>query len=429
MSDTAKAGFCRQCGQNVWLTPEGVGTCGHPSSEIENAYETPIPNAEPEPVVVPVVVPAPEPVYASVAAPMPVATAPQLAPPGGPKKSPLKWILAAVAVLVVIALVVVFFPRARFEVSSFEVPESVMSGEDAVVAVDIENKGWFGGEYDLIVLVDGEPAESTTVKLGGGAKELIEIPLTDIAPGKYELTLADWKDLGGTLWVKTDADFKVDSVVVTPNPMDIAKGSKATVLVSASNAGETDGDYTLSLTLDGKDIAERDVFIEGDSGVQETFDITVPGPGDSVLAVNGFTVDLPIYKIERPGNGKVFVNKLTGGSNQMKIINNFADDYLVVLTAPGEGKPVLLSVYVMSKSSTTVKGIKSGTYSVYYAYGAYWDTAGKKFTDRVGYGLFETDSKYTSSSSQYTIFTYTFGATGGAGVPTEDVTEDGFPKF
>lgn len=43
------------------------------------------------------------------------------------------------------------------------------------------------------------------------------------------------------------------------------------------------------------------------------------------------------------------------------------------------------------KSSTTVKGIKSGTYSVYYAYGANWDVSRKKFTDRVGYGVFETD--------------------------------------
>jgi len=355
---------------------------------------------------------------------------PQPAPPGGPKKkSPLKWIIAAAVALVVIVLVVVFFPRANFEVTSFEVPETIASGEEAVVAIDIENKGWFGGEYDLTVLVDGEPAESATGKLDAGANERVEIPLADIAPGEYELTLAGWEGMGGTLWVKTGAEFQVDSVVVTPNPMDIAKGSTATVLVSASNAGETSGDYTLSLTLDGKDIEDRDVFIEGDSGVQETFEITVPGPGESVVEVNGVTVDLPIYKIERPGNGKVFVNKLTGGSNQMKIINNFADDYLVVLTAPGDGKPALLSVYVKSKSSTTVKGIKSGTYSVYYAYGANWDTSRKKFTDRVGYGLFETDSKYTSSSSQYTIFTYTFGATGGAGVPTEDVDEDGFPKF
>lgn len=427
MSDTARAGFCRQCGQNVWLTPEGAGYCGHPAQEIENVYETPIPTAAPVPVVAAVTPPyAPPPVMIQ---PAPVPAPVQPIPASGRKKSPLKWILVAVAALVIIALAVVFFPRPKFVASSFEVPVSVMSGEDATVAIDLANEGWLGGEYDLTVLIDGAPAESTTVKLAAGANERVEIPVSNLSPGTYELALADWEGLNGTLWVKTAADFVVDAVEVTPNPMDIAKDAKATVLVSVSNNGETSGDYSLSLTLDGEELEARDVFVDGGSTAEETFELTVDGPGDSEVAVNGVTVDLPIYKVERPGNGKVLVNRLTGGPNQMKIINNYADDYLVVLAAPGEGKPALLSVYVKSRSSTTVKGIKSGTYSVFYAYGANWCSFRKQFTDRVGYGRYEDDSSYTSSRSQFTVYTYTFGASGGEGAPISDVDEDGFPKM
>ncbi|PKQ37883.1 MAG: hypothetical protein CVT59_04650 [Actinobacteria bacterium HGW-Actinobacteria-1] len=435
MPDTARAGFCRQCGQNVWLTPEGGGYCGHPASEIVNVYETPIPVEPPvaapipvqQPVAPPIVAPIPvqPPVAPPIAAPIPVQ--PPVA--SRPKRSPLKWILAAVGVLVVIALVVVFFPRPDFVASAFDVPESITSGEDAVVSVDLANKGLLGGDCDLTVLIDEQPVQTKTVKLAAGENQRVEISIPDLPPGTYDLVLADWDGLAGELWVKTLSDFTVESVNVTPNPLDIAKSSNATVRVSVTNAGETGGDYNLSVTLDGASLADRSVFVEGGSTTEESFDISIDGAGDREIAVNGVTADLAVYKIERPGNGKVFVNKLTGGSNQMKIINNFADDYLVVLTAPGEGKPALLSVYVKSKSSTTVKGIKSGTYSVLYAYGANWCSFRKQFTDRVGYGRFETDSKYTSSSSQYTIFTYTFGASGGAGVPTSDVNANDFPKI
>ncbi len=433
MTETARAGFCRQCGQNVWLTPEGAGTCGHPATEIENVYETPVPT-EP-PVVAPVATPIPvqPPVAAPAATPTPVQPpmAVPVQPPaaGRPKKSPLKWILVAVGVLVVIALVVVFFPRPDFVANAFDVPESITSGEDALVTVDLANEGLLGGDCDLTILIDEQPVQTKTVKLAAGANQRVEISIPDLPPGTYDLVLADWEGLAGELWVKTLSDFTVESVNVSPNPLDIAKSSNATVRVSVSNAGETGGDYNLSVTLDGASVADRSVFVEGGSTTEESFDISIDGAGDREVAVNGVTADLSVYKIERPGNGKVFVNKLTGGSNQMKIINNFADDYIVVLTAPGEGKPALLSVYVKSKSSTTVKGIKSGTYSVLYAYGANWDSFRKQFTDRVGYGRFETDSKYTSSSSQYTIFTYTFGATGGAGVPTSDVNANDFPTF
>jgi len=298
-----------------------------------------------------------------------------------------------------------------------------------VIAIDLANEGLLGGEYDLVVLVDGVPAETATVELEAGGNERVEIPVTGLSPGTYQLALAEWEGFGGTLQVKTAAEFVVETVQVTPSPMDVVKGTDATVFVRVSNTGETSGDYSLSLALDGTEIEEKEVFVAGESTAEQTFTIAVDGPGDREVSVNGVSVELPVYKIERPGNGKVFVNKLTGGSNQLKIINNFADDYLVVLTAPGEGKPALMSVYVKSKSSTSVKGIKSGTYSVYYAYGANWCSFRKQFTDRVGYGRFETDSKYTSNSRQYTVFTYTFGATGGAGVPTESVSEDDFPKM
>ncbi len=260
-----------------------------------------------------------------------------------------------------------------------------------------------GGKYDLRILIDGAPAESTTVELGAGDTQRVEIPVSDLSPGTYDLALADWEDLTGTLWVKSAPEFVIENVSIDPKPMDVAKGSKAKVLVSVSNTGETSGDYTLSLEVDGTVTEEKDVFVAGGATAGQTFDISIDGPGDRRISVNGASVDLPVYKLERPANGKVLVNKLKGGSNRVKVVNNFNTDYLVVLAAPGDGKPALLSIYVRAKSSATVNGIKSGTYACYYAYGTDWCTYHKQFTAGDGYGKFESNSKYTSSSSQYTV--------------------------
>ena len=35
----AKAGYCRECGKNVWLREDGNGECGHPASSFSGIYE------------------------------------------------------------------------------------------------------------------------------------------------------------------------------------------------------------------------------------------------------------------------------------------------------------------------------------------------------------------------------------------------------
>ena len=45
----AKAGWCSQCGANVWLTPEGACAQGHGAGSISGTYEVPdpsVPSAE-----------------------------------------------------------------------------------------------------------------------------------------------------------------------------------------------------------------------------------------------------------------------------------------------------------------------------------------------------------------------------------------------
>jgi hypothetical protein len=411
----AGAGFCGVCGQYVWLTEEGGGSCGHAASEISNVYD-----AQPAEHVV-------------VEQPFVQQTtqAAVEAPAQQRRRVPLvAKILVPIAVigLVVIAAVAYLFAQPKLVVTAMGVPSSAGEDEEIIVTVDVTNEGLLGGQKEIVVLLDGQDAGSATVDIGGGESERVEIAIqADKTPGRYEVSLADWEGFGGELQIMTPASFEID-ITVDPNPLDFSKQKNATVIVVVTNIGESEGMETLDVALDGESLESRDVRVEGGRSERESFSITLDEPGSHQVTVNGVTVDVEAHQISRPANGTVLVNDLGGGSNRLSITNNRTEDVLMVLSKAGEDEP-LLAVYVRAGSSHTVRSIKSGTYSYYYSHGDGWCTACKAFTSSVTYGRFEDDSTLSSSGSSYTESKVTFGLTEGEGSPTESMPEQEFPTF
>jgi hypothetical protein len=343
----------------------------------------------------------------------------------------LRPVLIAVAALVAVGFAVVvvalLLPQAEFTATSFEAPEAVVSGDEVPVSVTLANEGGAAGEQEVTLLVDGEPSVSTTVGLEAGARETVTLAVGDLAPGTYELGLAEWGELGGVVWVMTPPELEIDAVIVTPNPMDINDSDEATVLVTVTNVGEAEGSHPLLLTLDGEPVGERSVdLLDGGASVEESFAVTVDGPGSHEVAVDGVTAAFEVFQLERPANGTLLVNELGGGSNQLDITNNFTDDSVLVLAKPGDDA-ALLSVYLRGESSHTVHGIRDGTYVTYFAQGSDWCTHHNRFTQGATYGRFDGNDVYESTASTYTVFTVEFGVTDGAGVPTQGLTSDAFP--
>lgn len=427
VSAMAAAGFCRVCGQHVWLTTTGGGVCGHPPAEISGHYEAEPPEtgstfAE-EPVAQ---TPAIEAVPLAAPAPM------ELPPPEPARRKRRTGLIVglAAAAVVLAALAAVFFQRPTFVVTAMRVPDGIVQGEEAAVELDVANEGWFGGETELIVTLDGEDAETLVVRLGAGENDTFEVPIsTRRIPGHYKLGVAGWEELGGDFWVMKPASFEIADVWVSPEWLDFAKEKAATVYVSVANVGEAGGNETLRVELDGAVIEERDVYVDGGYEVEEAFAITVSQPGPCEISVNGVCVDLEVYNLARPANGTVLVNSLKGGANQIKIVNNDSRDVVLILAAPGEGQPALVAVYVHAGATFTLKGVKSGTYTYYYQEGTDWCTHRKAFTSDSSYGRFEQNSTLTSSGRSYTVSTVTFGLTSGEGSATESVPEASFPPL
>ena len=399
----------------------------------------------PPPPVVTTPVPPPPPPPDAPAPPAPIALAPpppiapvpsqsMPAPVAGPRlrrwyNKPANWIGVGVGVVVIAAAAVLFtLYRPSFVVSAIEAPEAVVSGEDVVVRVLLENSGWGTGDHELSLLVDGDVARTEAYTVEGSSESWFDMNLADLGPGRYTVTVADVEELSAAVWVMTPPEFVIDSITVAPNPLNFNASHEATLLVQVSNIGEADGSHEIELNVDGVATDSRSLSLAGGATSEETFAIAVTEPGMHEVRVEEAVATLRVNQLERPGNGAVLLNSVGGGSNELRIVNNSQNDLLVVLTAPGPGQPALLSVYVHAASTHTVTGIRDGVYSTYYAFGADWCTYGKEFTRNTSYGRFEQDASYTSSRSYFTYYTLEMGATTG-GVPTVDLPQDSFPAM
>ena len=341
----------------------------------------------------------------------------------------IRYVLISLAVVAAVVVALLLYPRAEIVVSGLEVPDVLVSGDTVVASVRLANEGRGAGEYDLTVLVDGEPAQSTTVSLAGRGEETVEVVLGDLAPGTYEIAVADWEGADGVVWVMTPPEFEVDWIDVTPNPMDVNESADVTVVVQVTNVGEADGIHDLQLLLDGAAGESRSIALEGGATAEESFAATVDGPGVHEVSVGGATVTVDAYQLERLGNGTEIINEIDGGVNEFRIINNFDEDVVVVLAEPGDGTAALLSVYVHANDSHAVRTIQDGTYSTYFVHGSSWCTYCNEFKESPSYSRFEGDVEFRSTATRYAIYTVEFGIEGVPGEPTPSVASEEFPTM
>jgi hypothetical protein len=352
--------------------------------------------------------------------------------PGDRTATWTRYLLVAVAAIAalgaVAVLVTLLLPRAELVVDSLDVPETVVAGDAIPVSAQMANEGRAAAEEELTVRVDGQPLAATTVDLEPGEAGTVTVTVPELSAGTYEITLEGWDELSRTVWVMTPATFEVDAVTVSPSPMDINESDEATVLVLISNTGEADGSHTLELELDGEVVDERTVDgVPGGASAEESFEVTVDGPGTHEVTVDGRTVSFEVYELERPANGTVLHNEIGGGANQLVIRNNADRDVVVVLASPGVDEPALLRVYVHAESSHTVSGIRDGTYATYFVHGADWSMHHGEFTADALYGQFDTPDVFESPGSTYTVVTVEFGVTEGEGAPSQWLAPEDFP--
>jgi hypothetical protein len=127
----------------------------------------------------------------------------------------------------------------------------------------------------------------------------------------------------------------------------------------------------------------------------------------------------------RGGNGAVLKKTGKSGAGQLKIENGGQYD-AVISMAPVNSKDAILMVYMHTGGSTTINGIRDGTYKIFMTSGSDWDSAAKVFTRDCDYQQFDDTFPYTTSST-YTIWTIKLKKVEGGNASTSDVDPGSIP--
>ncbi|MEE6261865.1 hypothetical protein [Plantactinospora sonchi] len=127
----------------------------------------------------------------------------------------------------------------------------------------------------------------------------------------------------------------------------------------------------------------------------------------------------------RLGNGK-FLKRNRSGLGELKIENDGGTDAVINVVRNGS-KSASISVYVRAKGKVTVGGVRDGTYRIYMTGGKDWDGKAKAFSRDCNFQRFEDSFKFSTTSSQYTIWTITLTPTAGGNARTSDVDPGDFP--
>jgi hypothetical protein len=87
----------------------------------------------------------------------------------------------------------------------------------------------------------------------------------------------------------------------------------------------------------------------------------------------------------------------------------------------------MVTVYVQANAAYTLKNIHDGTYNVYYTAGTDWDPNRKLFTKSCEYQQFDNTLQFTTTSTQYTIWSLTMTPVVGGNAQSSDVDPGSYP--
>jgi hypothetical protein len=269
--------------------------------------------------------------------------------------------------------------------------------------------------------------DQASIDLEAGESETLAYTIEAGPPGAYTLTLGDARL---TLTVLAPASFEVTDLTLDPNPARTGKTVDA--LVSVTNLGGVAGTYKVKVSMDGKTAATEEVTIAG--GAQTTLEIPlkVPSGRRHTIDANGVEAKLTAWKITRPKNGKILVNTLKGGRGELTIENGGDRDAVVVLAKSSKPSKARLAVYLRAGKSRTIKGVKDGTYVVFFTHGKGWDAYTRAFTSESDLRRFEDTIRFkttrTATMITYSIWTLTLHAVVGGNAPTDPVGGEDFPS-
>lgn len=304
----------------------------------------------------------------------------------------------------------------------------ILAGDLLDFVVEVANGGTIAGTYDAALSVDGIVQAHQSVSVEVGASATVRFSIAAGMPGTHTVGVGDVRT---AFTVLAPASLSVTDLQLTK--AGVPTNGDVEAVVTVENRGDAIGTLAVAVTVDGKAVATRDVTVGGGSRLEVQFPLVVPKPGSHVVVAGAFERKLVVWKITRPSNGTILVNKIKGGMGRLTIKNGDDDqDVVVVLASTSKPTKALLAVYVRSNKSVTIRSIKDGSYVAYFTFGDDWDSFSKTFTSGRDRRRFAETMRFkttrTATTIRYSIVTLSLHEGTGTSTPTDPVADEDFPS-
>jgi hypothetical protein len=156
--------------------------------------------------------------------------------------------------------------------------------------------------------------------------------------------------------------------------------------------------------------------------------------GEALQGAGGYPADVVTVKAKgkqtrRLGNGHYLRKGSMTGRSSLQIDNGGTRDAVVSVM---KGKSRAFSVYVRKKSKFKVRGVRDGTYKIFFTHGVDWDGKSKSFTRDCSFERFQKSVKFkttfTSTQILWHDWRVTLHAISGGNARTSDVDPEQFPR-
>ncbi|MEV0231432.1 hypothetical protein [Nonomuraea sp. NPDC050786] len=156
--------------------------------------------------------------------------------------------------------------------------------------------------------------------------------------------------------------------------------------------------------------------------------------GEALQSAGGYPADIVDVKAgkkenRRLGNGSFVRRSTLNGRSSLEVDNGGTRDAVVTVV---KGGSKTFSVYVRKKSKFKVRGVRDGTYKIYFTHGVDWDGKRKAFTRECSFEKFEKSVKFkttfTATQIRWHDWRITLHAISGGNARTAPVDPDDFPS-
>jgi hypothetical protein len=155
--------------------------------------------------------------------------------------------------------------------------------------------------------------------------------------------------------------------------------------------------------------------------------------GEALQGAGGYPADVVTVKAKgkqsrRLGNGHYLRESSMTGRSSLQIDNGGTRDAVVTVM---KGKSTAFSVYVRKKAKFKVRGVRDGSYKIFFTHGVDWDGKSKSFTRECSFERFQKTvnfkTTFTATQIRWHDWRVTLHAISGGNARTSDVDPEQFP--